>query len=265
MDLKRYVFLDGEEPLDNICQDGGFCSIFRTIGCIGDSLSSGEFESTNEDCTAIGYHDMYEYSWGQYMARRIGSTVYNFSCGGMCAKQFMSGFGQAVGCFDDSKLCQAYIIALGVNDIINYGQEIGCASDIDLGSLENNKDTFCGWYGKIIQRVKEKQPDAKIFLVTAPRDDMPHDELKEKHRDAVIEISKMFSNTYVIDLYKYAPVFDVEFKKRFYLMSHLNPMGYKLNADMIMSYIDYIIRKYPEDFCQVGFIGRGVHNYTAKW
>ena len=44
----------------------------------------------------------------------------------------------------------------------------------------------------------------------------------------------------------------------------MNPMGYILTAKMTMSYIDYIIRQQPEDFAQVGFIGKGVHNYTAK-
>lgn len=31
-------------PLQNIIRDGGMMNIFRTIGCIGDSLASGEFE-----------------------------------------------------------------------------------------------------------------------------------------------------------------------------------------------------------------------------
>lgn len=37
-----------EKPFDNIIRDGGFTRIFRTIGCIGDSLSSGEFESMDK-------------------------------------------------------------------------------------------------------------------------------------------------------------------------------------------------------------------------
>ena len=32
-----------------------------------------------------------------------------------------------------------------------------------------------------------------------------------------------------------------------------------------MTYIDYIIRNHPEDFTQVGFIGTGFHNVSAKW
>ncbi|MEE1149941.1 MAG: hypothetical protein UH242_03175 [Methanobrevibacter sp.] len=49
MDIKSYLIQEGEQPLDIIKPHGGFASIFRTIGCIGDSLSSGEFESLNEN------------------------------------------------------------------------------------------------------------------------------------------------------------------------------------------------------------------------
>lgn len=77
MDIKKYMAIEGEKPLDNIVSDGGFCKIFRTIGCIGDSLSSGEFQSLNQH-GQVGYHDYYEYSWGQFMAREAGVKVYNF-------------------------------------------------------------------------------------------------------------------------------------------------------------------------------------------
>lgn len=81
---KNFSAVD-EKPLDNLIWDGGFCGIFRTIGCIGDSLSSGEHEGTAADGSKT-YHDYYEYSWGQYMARNIGAKVYNLSRGGMTAE-----------------------------------------------------------------------------------------------------------------------------------------------------------------------------------
>lgn len=45
MDIKKYMAQSNEKPLDNIAVNGGFCGIFRKITCVGDSLSSGEFES----------------------------------------------------------------------------------------------------------------------------------------------------------------------------------------------------------------------------
>ena len=50
-----------ERPLDNIAEDGGFCAIFRRIACVGDSLSSGEFEQVDAEGKK-SYHDMFEYS-----------------------------------------------------------------------------------------------------------------------------------------------------------------------------------------------------------
>ena len=66
---------------------GGFCSIFSSIGCIGDSLSSGELEYT-KDNGEKGYWDFFEYSWGQFLSKATGCKVYNFSRGGLTAKTF---------------------------------------------------------------------------------------------------------------------------------------------------------------------------------
>ena len=83
-----------EKPLYNLVEDGGFCGILRTIACIGDSLSSGEFESVDENGIRH-YYDHYDYSWGQFLARATGTKVYNFSRGGMTAKEYMESFAQA--------------------------------------------------------------------------------------------------------------------------------------------------------------------------
>ena len=211
-----------------------------------------------------GYHDYFEYSWGQYIARAAGVEVLNFSRGGMTASEYWNSFAEAKGFWSEDLLCQAYIIALGVNDLFNRGQEPGEITDIDLNDYNNNKDTFCGYYGRIIQRIKSMQPHAKFFLMTTPRGGR-NDALQKKHAELMYQMAELFDYTYVIDLYKYAPVYDAEFRRNFYLGGHMNPQGYLLTAKMVMSYIDWIVRNNMEDFSQVGFIGKGVHNYTAKW
>ena len=55
-EIKAY-FDENEKPFDNIVEDGGFCKIFRTIACIGDSLSSGEFQVMLASGN-WGYYDM---------------------------------------------------------------------------------------------------------------------------------------------------------------------------------------------------------------
>lgn len=254
MDFRDF-FKKDEKPLDNLINDGGFCSIFRTIGCIGDSLSSGEFEHKWREGHHL-YLDMFEYSWGQFIARATGSTVYNFSRGGMTAKEYLTSFAEEKGFWAKEKACQAYIIALGVNDVINGGLEIGTVDDIK-DNYRENAPTFAGEYATIIQRYKEIQPNAKFFLMTMPREPQTSDAQKRKDTAELLnKMSKKFDNCYVLDFYKYAPVYDEFFAEKFKLHGHLNPCGYALTAKMVMSYIDYIIRHNIKEFEKVGFIGK---------
>lgn len=260
MNIQEFMSNQNEKPLDRIVSDGGFTAIFRTICCVGDSLSSGEFESLNADGNH-GYHDMYEYSWGQYLARMCGSRVYNFSRGGMSAKWYCETFADENDFWNPKYASQAYIIALGVNDIICQNQELGSVNDVDFTDCKNNKKNFAGYYAEIIQRLKQIQPRAKFFLMTMADEGENDSRIKDKQAHAALlyDFAEKFDNTYVIDLLKYAPKYDEKFKENFYLLGHLNPMGYLLTAKMTASYIDYIIRHNPEDFKEVGFIGTDLH------
>ena len=261
MNIYEYMSVsEKEKPLDRIVTDGGFCGIFRKIACIGDSLSSGEFESMKSDGTKR-YHDFYEYSWGQYIARSTGATVYNFSRGGMTAKEYMEDFADKMGYWDRNKACQAYIIALGVNDItqhLNNQLELGSIADVDINNYCNNANTFVGYYAQIIQRIKEIQPRAKIFLVSPLQHGDERDEQRKIVRDLLEALTKVFNRTYLLDMWTYAPLQNAEYSAKFRL-GHLTPTGYILTARMIESYIDYIIRKKPKDFNQVAFIGTDLY------
>lgn len=258
MTLNDLIFTDPAElPLQNLVTDGGYCGIFRTIGCVGDSLSSGEFEGTGEDGKST-YHDMFDYSWGQYLARMVGCTVRNFSRGGMTGKEYCESFAAANGFWDPAKACQAYIIALGVNDLYGLKQPVGEMSDICADDPAKNADTFTGWYARIIQQLKAVQPRAKFFFVTMPQqpgNSVEQIALADAHAARLYELAEYFENSYVLDLRKYAPVYDADFNKKFFLSGHMTATGYLLTARMIVSYIDYIIRHDMEAFKQVGFIG----------
>ncbi len=265
MDITKFYANENEKPLDNIVSNGGMCSILRTIACVGDSLSSGEFESQING--EHGYHDMYDYSWGQFLARDAGCTVYNFSKGGMSVRPYCKSFADANDLWNPEKRANAYIIALGVNDMNSVMKgllEFGEMSDIDPDDHNNNKETFIGCYAKIIQKYKEISPDAKFFLMTMPQGNRnaEMDKLHAKHAETLYKFAEIFDNTYILDLRKYAPVYDDEFKKNFYLGGHLSPAGYRLTALIVESYIDYIIRNNPKDFKQIGFMGTGYYNET---
>lgn len=264
MDIKQFYADPNEKPLDRLVTDGGFCGIFRTIACIGDSLSSGEFQSY--DGQKYGYHDYFEYSWGQYLARMAGIKVYNFSRGGMTAKQYMESFAEEKGFWDPALACQGYIVALGVNDIFNQKMEIGSVEDGDLNDWRNNKPTFAGYYMQIISRVREISPKSRIFLMTMPRGTSEErDRDAARHAELLHKMAELVPFTYVIDLFQYAPVYDDEFRHNFYLDGHMSAGGYLLTAKMVASYMDYIIRNNPDDFRQVGFIGTRYHNTKYKW
>ena len=127
------------------------------------------------------------------------------------------------------------------------------------GDYKKNVKTFAGYYAQIIQKIKKMQPRAKFFLVSMPNEGAnEYPEKRKKHRDLLEEMTRFFDRTYLIDLFTYAPEYDEEFKKKFFL-GHMTPTGYVLTARMIESYIDYIIRKNPEDFAQVGFIGTDLY------
>ena len=256
-----YIVSNSEElPLENLVSDGGFCSILRTVACVGDSLASGEFEDLDENGNKT-YHDMFEYSWGQFMARMAGIKVYNFSRGGMTAKEYCNSFADANGFWDADKAAQAYVIALGVNDVLNGGQTVGTLEDVCFEDYNKNAETFAGYFAKIIQRYKEIQPDAKFFLVTKPKDSRDEkSDGADAMSDLMYSFASTFTNTYVIDLRKYAPAFDDEMRKRFFLGGHLNAAGYLFVSKLITSYIDYIIRHDFESFSRIGFVGYSQQN-----
>lgn len=250
----------GDVPLVQITQQPGFAGILHTWGFIGDSLSSGEFESHNAD-GSLGYNDMYAYSWGQCLCRATGTTGDNYSQGGETAGGWIEHFwdnpsnrNNNICAKDDPK--QAYIIALGVNDC-NRGDEAGNPeTDINLDDYTKNASTFAGHYGGIIQRVKSIQPDAKIFVVTQPRDGNNWRE----YPDVIRKMADIFTNVYVIDLQKYSPDYSPgsSFHENYYMGGHLNAAGYQYTAWIMMNYIDWIIRHNMADFAQASYIGTGL-------
>lgn len=270
--ISDYINVNKSElPLETLVSDGGYCGIFRTVGVIGDSLSSGEFEGTDENGNTT-WTDMYDYSWGQVMARDTGRKVYNFSKGGLTAEGFLTWTSEMAsnpdklgfGAFDDDKKCQAYIIALGVNDLLVKNEPVGTTADININNPEQNAKTFAGWYGKIISKLKAIQPEARIFLMTMPQDVDDSEavkKLKVEHKNLLIDMKDLFGQyTYVLDFNTYAPVYDREFKNQYYLGNHMNPAGYVQTARMVESYIDYIIRHNSADFAKVGFVGSNINH-----
>ena len=146
MNINDFIKIDeSEKPLDRLAINGGFVSIFRVMCCIGDSLSSGEFELRDKDGN-ISYLDTFEYSWGQYIARSCGLEALNFSCGGLSCHTFFNAYIKVNSPFIEEKKCQAYFIALGVNDFNHmdelYTKGFGTLEDVDFQNEESIKCRF---------------------------------------------------------------------------------------------------------------------------
>ncbi len=264
----------------DLVPDGGMTAVLRTVAIFGDSLASGEQEYTQEDGSK-GYYDVYDLSWGQFMARKCGIKVVNYTRGGLTAYAFQ-GLAHHRMAWVKGNECQAYIIALGVNDtrrIIDglYNGEFGSMADVDFDNHENNKGSFVGYYVKMIQQIKQIQPYARIFVTTIPKsaeeeENAKTDEvaakvkgIREQHAAFLRSLPEYFDHVYVIDLraqdfYTSTP----EFNRRYRLGGHLSSMGYKFFGDVFATYIDHIICENPEAFSSVGLIGTPYVNKDHK-
>ena len=267
MMIFRHFFTN---PIRKILNNEGFVPIFRSIGVIGDSLSSGEHESLNEK-NEKGFHDYYEYSWGQFLARKCGNKVINFSRGGLRCDTFFQ-YIENHNPFIEENRCQAYIIALGLNDInhlsLVYKDGFGSFDDVSYLNEDNNKNSFIGQYYRIIQKLRKFAPKCRIFLMSVPMETCHSKQQKklfDKLRKMQIQMVKNNEFIYLIDLRKYAPIYDKKIKQKYFLGGHMSAMGYKFTCDMVITYIDYYIRKNIDDFKQVGFIGQDVYNIEEKW
>lgn len=178
----------------------------------------------------------------------------NFTRGGMTAKEYNESWADEHDFYNPKYKSQAYIIALGVNDILNLKGELGNIKDIDINNYNNNKDTFAGQYGKIIQKYKAINKDAKFFLVTMPKDcrDSDKDKVDKKaFKELLKQMCELFTNTYLVDLYERLE-YTFEMNKQYFMHGHLNPMGYVFTADVIDQLIDENVANNVDEFKLVG-------------
>ena len=126
--------------------------IFKKIGGIGDSYMSGHIHLNGQEASIKNY----DYSWGHYFSKLIGETFENYAQSGSTAKQWVD-----TTLFDRVKSCQAYMIALMINDQgdwSDYSTPVGTIDDIGTDA-----NTYYAYYYKLIQKVVDVNPKAKIF------------------------------------------------------------------------------------------------------
>jgi lysophospholipase L1-like esterase len=256
--LKKLII--ESNPLVNLLENGGYINIFNKIACIGDSLTEGVFEYTeNGEVKYAGKPQGFEpYSYPSQLARMTGATVGNYGVGGATAKSWLETTA-CTDCFKEENKAQAYIIALGTNDT-DYDGDVN--TDIDVSNYNNNVDTFVGNYAKIIQKCLELQPKAKIFVVTIPKTRTDYHNAWTTGNSKIKAVAEKLG-VYVLDVYTYSESYDNPdaYKNHFYLGGHRNAIGYRRTAMEYATYISWIIYNNPDDFRNVQYIGTD-YNYT---
>lgn len=227
----RVEALEDEKQTDYTeLYEGSSFGAFAKWGLVGDSLSVGH--TRKADGTETG-RNIY-YSWGQYLARRCGNICLNFGKTGMTAKSWMSNELCYTRLINENNKCQAYVIALGINDAEQirdntgtYTNGIGSTADIDFSDMSNNADSFFGWYAKIINTINTINEKAIVFLFTmpAPRGDI---EAYANINEAIVALSKLsgFRNVVLVDLRQYNEQFKANGINNQIWGGHFNAIGY---------------------------------------
>ena len=179
---ERIKKIESQMNNDSLLEDVEF-ALFHTWGLIGNSLSVGH--TVNSDKTTTQGRNIY-YSWGQYLARRIGNICLNFGKSGITSKNWMTDSLCYTRLIQSENLCQAYIITLGANDT-NF--ETGSISDVNFDNMTQNAETEYGYYAKVIDAVRKVSEKAPIFLCT-----IPYPRNQDPHIQAINEMIRTFVN-----------------------------------------------------------------------
>lgn len=219
----------------NLSENPGFLSCFPRVAVIGDSLSAGECVSN--DTGAIVYNDNHDYSWGKYLEKATGNNWTICARGGETTStvQSYSAFNNLMENITDY---QCIFLALGVNDYTD---------GVAVGEFFEN-------YNHIIDNINNAF-DSKglnrpvIFTLTSPEPGMEDD-------FNLMISSCAQSNVYCLDLaYNCKKYTGSEFLTACRRGPHFNAIGYKYISMIISSYVNYVIKRNPDLFSQIEFIG----------
>ena len=246
--FKKYALTD--ISINNY-KDNLFAS-FLKFGVVGDSLASGASRATGGN-----FVTNYDYSWPQFIAKKLGITAINFSDSGLTTRSWLTSTSGLTKLQNASNKCNSYIICLGVNDAAKLGSNyLGSVEDIDLSDYTQNADTFYGNYGRIISNIKLVQPKAKIFIFTIPNSNSLYTDFNEAIRD----IAELYDNVYLIDLNEdYINLFASGFVHANVRGGHFNAIGYNYIGNVLLDIINNYMYNNYSNFSSIEFIGT---NYT---
>ena len=220
--------------------------IFQRVGCIGDSYMAGYIQLQGQ--AAHGSNP--NYSWPHYMEKITGNVFTNFAQSGSTAKQWVSGAARLDEVQAPGNKCQAYVIALMINDQgdwTSWATPVGTKSDIGTDA-----DTYYAWYYKLVQEVIKVNSQAKIFCMTCFVYE-PSYSYNQAVRDIVDYCQDAGQNVYLCDTAQYRnssffqnPIFSSD-----RLSGHYTAIGYELMAEFHTRLLSDVINANVEEFQNV--------------
>ena len=213
-----------------IQQAPNYIEIFHKIGVIGDSLSSGEI--AYGESPDIQYIDKYDYSWLSNIARINGLAKEHFSAGGVTAKSWLTSTYKTEF-LDNSKKCNAYIIALGTNDrYASYG----------LGTINDSAgdDSFVGYYKEIIELIQTTYPNSAIFLLSL------YNPAGNSYSEMIDDIADLYDGVYYLDYVNNSNIYTTT--PNYSINGHYNTQGYVYVSEVINDLINKVVQNNMNDF-----------------
>ena len=266
--VNEYDFLpvvDTENPMANIVRGAGAAASIMSWGVIGASFESGTYEYYKNGSGTGNMFRNTELSWPQMFARMNNISMQNFTLPGNTIKMWCNntseyGWGDTTqGASKPENKKQAYIIVIASNDPYNKDCPIGdVTTDIDMADYTRNADTFCGWLGGAIQRLRSVAPHCMIFVSNVRNDyaqgDTHYQDVID-YNEAIESVVKYFDDVFLLDIFKYGlKWYDQVVKTKYMLVGHGTPMGYLVMAYHYNTLIDSIMRTHQQQFALTAFI-----------
>ena len=209
--------------------NGKEISVFNSILCIGDSLTEGVF-NYSENGGGLGIRG--QYSYPTQLAKITGCNITNWGISGATTQ---SWYENKIS-ISKWQWYDCAIINLGANDIEKNG----------VTALSSKQ-----YLQKIIDKLKEDNSNIKIFLATVvPAYYNKDSEWYSTINQTRYELSRTNENCYFVDLSKYSETGD-----EVYHYGHLTALGYRKEAEEIAAYISKIIAENIKEFKWVQHIG----------
>ena len=199
--------------------------MFNKIVCIGDSYTEGSIEYKTNDGEKLQSADK-RYSYPTQLSKIANVETVNLGRSGYTTTEWYRKYQDT-----DLSGYDCAIIFLGINDWYKNGHVLDTES-----------------YTNIINKLRSDNKNIPIFCVTITKNYLTSAyTLNDKIKEVAIN-----NNCYIIDLGEYS---DWTEGSKWLNGSHPNAYGYYHNAEMINSYINYIIDHNKANFYNLSFVG----------